>query len=341
MRVFITGITGLVGCHAAAAMLAAGHQVRALVRSRDKLERVMAPLGVDTAAIEVCEGDLLQAGELVTWLQGCDALVHCAGLFSNDVNDAEKVRHINVDGTRKILEAAVAAKLDPVIYVSSILALFPPPGDRQRAEDPVQTPDGFYAHTKADAESIAREHQARGAPVVTVYPGAVHGPHDPTFSIGPQMLADFLRQGKVLVTEGGLVYTDARDLARVITAALQPGQGARRFMFGGNFLSHAELHGLLCRLTGRELGQQRMPGWLMRLFGRIGDLGTRLFGLQPQLTLEKADVLTRSVPCDDGPAAQQLGVQSMSAEQSFRDLLVWMYRDGQLSAGDVGKLAED
>lgn len=340
MKALVTGATGLLGCHITAALLAAGHEVRALVRDPARLTQALAPFGVDDVRLEATVGDLLDDTSVTAALAGREAVVHAAGYFSNDVSQADRMRAINVEAPKRLFLAAADARIDPIIYISSILALFPPPGDCQRADDPVQAPEGVYAQTKADAERAARDCQARGLPVVTIYPGAVHGPHDPTFSIGPQMIANFLRTGTVLVTENGLVYTDVRDIARLAVAVLEPGRGPRRYMFGGNFLSHSELHALLSALTGRPLRSQQLPGWLLRALGRLGDLGTRVFGKQPDLTYEKALVLTASVPCDDTPAITEFGLEPLSAKKSFSDLLRWMYTSGRLSAAEVGRLAD-
>ncbi len=266
-------------------------------------------------------------------------MLHTAGLFSNRKEDKALMEKTNIEGTRRVIDIAHKLGLDPIIHVSSILALFPPPGQTQTAEDPVRSPNSVYAATKAAAESVAREFQSRGAPVICVYPGAVQGPFDPTFSDGPRLIARYLKGGSVLVTEGGLVYTDVRDLAQVFNGLLEAGKGPRRYMFGGHYLSHAALKDLLTKLTGRDLKAQTMPGWLMRLMGRVGDFFTRLSGKSSPLTYEAASVLTRSVPCNDQPAISEFNLNPHSAEQSFHDLLLWMYDAGRLKAHHVGELA--
>ena len=59
-RVLLTGATGLIGCHTAAALAREGFAVRALVRDEAKLARVLAPLGVDLArdGVEPARGDV-------------------------------------------------------------------------------------------------------------------------------------------------------------------------------------------------------------------------------------------------------------------------------------------
>ena len=345
MRVLITGATGLVGCHATARFIAEGHQVRAVVRDPAKLERVLEPLGIPAGRVEAVVGDVLEPASLEVAARGCEAAVHCAGFYSHEPRLHEMLRRTNVEGTENVLSCAVAAGLDPVVHVSSMLAMFPAPGPLMRSDDPVVTPLATYARTKADAENIARRLQGEGAPVVTVYPASVQGPHDPTVvagaRTGPHIIATTLREGRVLVTEGGLAYTDARDLARLLEAVLRPDLGPRRFLFGGRFLTHAEYHSLLCELTGRALKADRIPGTLLRLLGRFGDLRHRLFGTWVELDGEAAWVLTRSVPLDDEAARRDLNIEPMPARNSFRDLLRWMLEAGVLEAEHVGRVARE
>lgn len=327
MRVLVTGATGFVGSHMVARLLAAGHEVGTVVRDAAKLERVLTPLDADASAVHIHPGDLLSL-ELPPLLQGYEALIHCAGLFSHHQRDAERMWELNVCASERLLRAAAAAGLDPVIHVSSFLAMFPPRGARIHADDPVREPRAIYTRSKAQAERDARALQQQGAPVVSLYPSSVIGPHDPTVGSGPEMIADYVNRGAVLVTQGGLVYSDVRDLARLAETLLLPGQGPRRIMACGDFISHAHLHQLLCAASGRSLKAQHVPGWLMRTLGRLGDLKQRLGGDLPALTFEAAEVLTRCVPVDDRQARQLLGKNLIGGEQGLRDMLDWMRTQG-------------
>ena len=344
MRILVTGATGLVGSHATARLIADGHAVRALVRDPAKLARTLAPLGVDPGAVDAVEGNILEPEQIEAAATGCDGALHCAGYYSHDPQQADAMTRTNVEGTDHVLAVAVRMGLDPVVHVSSFLALFPCPGDRMTADAPVTTPRAAYARSKADAERIARRHQDANAPVVTVYPASVQGPHDPTVvngtsQTGPAIIARAVRAGRVLVTEGGLAYTDARDLAAVLSAAMQPGLGPRRYLFGGSFLSHQAYYDLLCELTGRELKADRLPGWLLRAMGHVGDLRQRWFGTNAELHSEAAWVLTRSVPLDDSAVRKDFGIEPMSARESFKDLLHWMLEAGLLDATQAGRVA--
>lgn len=337
MRILVTGATGLIGCHAIAALLDARHQVRAYVRSASKIEAALAPLGHSEADLEIAVGSVDEAAALSAALDGCDGLLHCAGIFSPDKRDADLLVATNVEGTRRVLEAAAASGLERVVYVSSILALFPPSGATMTANDEVASPTEMYAATKAAADRLARAAQET-MPLSIVYPAAVHGPMDPTFSIGPQLVANALATGSVLVTEGGLPTTDVRDLATLIASLFSTPDPPARIMAPSFFMRHDDYHHLLENLTGRSLTAQRIPGWLLRVMGRLGDVAAG-FGRSMQLTSEAAQVLTRSVPVDDAEACRLLGREKISEASSFRELIHWMVREGHVDSAHAGLAA--
>ena len=338
MRILVTGATGLIGCHSVAALLDAGHVVRVFVRDSAKLDRVLGPFGRGEADVEIALGGIGDRGALRSALTDCQGVLHCAGLFSPERQDEALLVETNVEGTRRVLEAAVECPLERAIYVSSMLALFPPSGETMTARDEVAEPSSMYAATKAEAERIAREFQQR-LPLTIVYPAAVQGPHDPTFSIGPQLVANALTSGKVLVTDGGLATTDVRDLARMIVAIFDGKTKERRLMAPSFFVRHDRYHALLESISGRKLEAQRLPGWLLRLFGRVGDWMQRL-GRKVELTYEAALVLTRSVPVDDREARGILERDPIGDEDSFRDLIRWMVAAGHLDARAAGRAGE-
>ncbi|MFK7898718.1 MAG: NAD-dependent epimerase/dehydratase family protein [Myxococcota bacterium] len=351
MKILVTGGTGLVGCHATAALLGAGHQVRLFVRDPGKVDRALSPLGWSCADVEIAQGDL--AGDVSAGgnggvppgraavqdsLEGCEGLLHCAGLFSPSLEDEARVKQINVEGTRNALGAGAESGVARMVHVSSMLALFPPRGAEMKATDEVAQPRSMYAQTKASAERIARALQ-ESAPLTIIYPAAVHGPNDPTFSIGPQLVAQALGAKKALVTEGGLAYTDVRDLAQVICALFDGAEHSDRLMAPSFFVTHERYRMLLELVTGHEIGAQKMPGFLLRGLGRMGDLAQK-FGRAAELNYEAAEVLTRSVPLDDRESVALLGRPKRSDEESFRDLVRWMVSAGHVSAERAGSAAE-
>ena len=85
----------------------------------------------------------------------------------------------NVTGTDLVIGAAHEMGLDPIVHVSSFVALIGTKGAILTPDSVPTTPPGAYYRSKADSDRVARGYQENGAPVVITYPGSVWGPNDP------------------------------------------------------------------------------------------------------------------------------------------------------------------
>jgi dihydroflavonol-4-reductase len=169
LLVLVTGGTGYVGSHAVAALAGAGHRIRVLARSPGQIPAAFSPLGVE--GVETAIGDVTDPATVERALEGCAAVLHAASVFSLDARKAGEMNSVNVRGTDIVLGTAHRLGLDPIVYVSSEVALLPPgEGEVLTPVSPVKRPPGPYCRSKADSELVARKFQALGAPVISVMP---------------------------------------------------------------------------------------------------------------------------------------------------------------------------
>ncbi|MBP8926756.1 MAG: SDR family NAD(P)-dependent oxidoreductase [Pseudomonadales bacterium] len=124
LRVLVTGATGFVGFHTAKLLHEAGHEVRLLVRSPDKMRRVLAPFGLDTLAH--VHGDIADEESVARALEGCDAVVHSAAMVNVLAKDATTTILTNRRGTELVIGGAVERGISRIVQVSSSTALFNP-----------------------------------------------------------------------------------------------------------------------------------------------------------------------------------------------------------------------
>jgi dihydroflavonol-4-reductase len=103
--------------------------------------------------------------------RGADA----ASVFSFDVRDVARMRRDNRRGAEVVLSTAQELGLDPIVHVSSFVALLPSDGSLRR-DSPLGRPNVPYARSKVETERIARDLQQAGAPVVITRPGDRLGP---------------------------------------------------------------------------------------------------------------------------------------------------------------------
>ena len=336
MRVLITGGTGFVGSHTAAAVLRAGHEVRLLVRRPERADAALAPLGIRIE--DIVRGDVLDAASVQAAVEGCDAIINAAAVYSMDPREAGAALATNARATEVVLEAAAAARLDPIIHVSSYVALLPS-REVLGPDSPVGVGGPAYPRSKAESELIARRHQSEGTPVVTSYPGAVVGPHDPYFGDTNFTLAMILGNRMPFALPGGWPLADVRYVANGHAAMLQPGRGPRRYLLGGHYRPWSELYASLRRLTGRRLHTVPTPGLLATASGRAMDSLQRV--TRPRLPFghQGAWTVTRCAGTDDSAARQELGIEPPPLEQTLSDTIHWMVHAGHLPTTLAGTLA--
>ena len=335
MRVLITGGTGFVGSHTTAAVIRAGHDVRLLVRRPERAGAALAPLGVSVRDTVV--GDVLDRETVRRAVAGCDALINAAAVFSLDPRQAASTLATNARGTEIVLDAAVRAGLDPVIHVSSYVALLPS-RVRLTAQSPVGANGPAYPRSKAQSELVARRHQAAGAPVVTTYPGAVAGPHDPYFGDTAFTLAMILRNRSPFAIPGTWPIADAGYVAGAHAAMLEPGRGPRRYLLGGHDIKWNDLYATLRRLTGRGLPAVPTPGFLARTSGRGMDVLQQLTRTRLPIGYQGPWIITRCAGTDDTATRRAFGIEPPPLEQTLTDTIRWMVRAEHLPARLAGDL---
>src|SRR5437764_12062496 len=175
MRVMLAGGTGFIGAHTVAALLDAGHEPTLLVRNPVRVRRNVGALGVDTEALRLVVGDMADADAVATAVADAEAVIHAAAMVAPlNRSHAQQTIETNVNGTRAVVDAALAAGCDPVVHLSSVAAVFDPREPLIHADlPPVTSADSPYTRSKALAEQLVRGHQGAGEPVTIVYPGGV------------------------------------------------------------------------------------------------------------------------------------------------------------------------
>ncbi|HEU5033840.1 MAG TPA: NAD-dependent epimerase/dehydratase family protein [Mycobacteriales bacterium] len=342
MRVLLTGATGYVGAFTLRALLDAGHEPRLLVRSRERLAAKAAAVGVGSHDLQVVVGDMTDPAAVQQAVTGADAAIHAAAVVAVlNRADAERALQANVVGTRTVLDAALAAGCDPVVHVSSVIAVFDPNAPVVSADlPPTAHARSPYTRSKALVEQLARERQADGAPVVIVYPGGVTGPAaGDSYGEVAEGFVSMLKAGLLVLDDGGITILDVRDLAGVLVATLQPGLGPRRFMAGGQLTTLGEIGDIVRRLTGRHFPALPTPGVVFRGLGHLTDAVRRVVPFATVFTAEAMDALTLVRPTDDRAVHEQLGITYRDPAESIEASLRALYAGGLLSARQVGALA--
>ncbi|BAH54202.1 SDR family NAD(P)-dependent oxidoreductase [Rhodococcus opacus] len=329
MLVLVTGGTGFVGAWSAKAAVDAGHRVRFLVRDPARLVTSAAALGLDTSDHVV--GDITDAASVRRALDGCDAVIHAAAVVAVDPRRAEEMLQTNLAGAQNVLGTAVELGLDPIVYVSSIAALFQPGARLLTPDLPVCGPSDAYGRSKARVEQYARDLQADGAPIAITYPGMIVGPPAGNqFGEAAQAVEAAVHLRGLPGRGAAWTMVDVREVATAHAALLRQGSGARRFMLGGPRIPIAGIAGMLATITGRRMGVYPVPDSALRLVGRLVDVIDRFVSIDTPVSEAAMEYYTRMPDTDDSPSESELGVKYRDSVETLADTVAGLIEAGRL-----------
>lgn len=323
MRLWLSGGTGFVGGRLAEMLRERGDHVVALARPTANTERLEA------IGAEIAVGDITDLDSVRTSMEGCDGGFHVAAWYEVGVDDRERMFDINVGGTRNVLAAAKETGLPKLVYCSTCGALGPhEPGalPDETFENPVGL-GSYYTESKYEAHRVVRSAAAEGLPVVTVLPGGIYGPNDP--SVVGRILAMVVR-GLMPVTalaDGEFTFVHVDDVARGHILAFEKGTPGEEYVLGGE---PATVHDVLQRAAvaaGRRPPKRSIPTGVLKAVAPVSGPFTRVMGFGPRFLQEAISQASgKSFAYSWEKARTRLGYRPMSLDEGIPPTVEWYRR---------------
>jgi nucleoside-diphosphate-sugar epimerase len=256
--IFVTGGTGFLGRHLVPALCRANFPVRVLTRSPERHLWIQK-----YPHVEIVHGDLRDAQLVQAGVQGCQYVVHAAGLFRFWGREAD-FDQTNVTGTENVMRAAAKAHVERVLHISTIAVIGQPDPEHVIDEAYPAHPVDPYQRSKWRAEQIVlRDHQEQYVPVIILRPGAYYGPLG-TYAFNRLFFRDPMR-GIIMQVSGGkhiIFPAYVADVVQGIMKAMDRGRVGEVYNICGDWISHKDAFDIICQEAHLRWPRLPIPGWM-------------------------------------------------------------------------------
>ncbi|MBI2821329.1 MAG: NAD-dependent epimerase/dehydratase family protein [Acidobacteria bacterium] len=289
--------------------------------------------------VEVQPGDLRDTGSVEAFFQGAAgaALFHCAGVI-HPTRGVREFFEVNVEGTRRLLQAAEEAGVRRAVVVSSNSPTGTNPHrDHLFDEASPYHPYMGYGRSKMLMEQIVGQFQARGKlETVIVRPPWFYGPDQP-----PRQTLFFrmIKEGTMPIVGDGenkrsMAYVDNLCQGLLLAAATPGAAGQTYWIADRRPYTMNEIVDTVERLMENEFGVA-VSHKRLRLPTLVGEAATLCDRLLQGLGLyhQKIHVLSemnKTIACSVAKAQRELGYDPIvELEEGMRRSLAWLRENGQ------------
>jgi dihydroflavonol-4-reductase len=329
VKTLITGATGFVGSAVLRQLLAAGHEVGALVRPKSDLRNLSG------LPVEIINGDVTDRPSLDRAMKGCCTLFHVAADYRLWVLKPGEMYETNVIGTRNVMLAAMEAGIKRVVYTSSVATLgVNLNGSPADEETPVSLKDmiGHYKRSKFMAEAeVKRLADERGLPVVIVNPSTPVGPRDIKPTPSGRIIVDAASGRMPAYVDTGLNLVHVDDVAMGHLLALERGKVGERYILGACNMSLREIFCAVATFAGRNPPRIRLPHPVVFPIACISEAWARLVSRrEPRVPLTGVRLARKKMFFSAEKAKRFLGFNPRPVEEALHDAVDWFRENGYL-----------
>lgn len=326
--VLVTGVSGFLGSAVARAFAAAGYRVRGVARASSDRTNLAAFPG------ELAEADLRDAEAVARAVDGVGALVHVAADYRLWAPDPEEIVRNNAATTRIVMEAALAAGVERIVYTSSVATLLPDPdgaADETRAATPAAV-IGAYKRSKVVAERLVEAMVAeRGLPAVIVNPSTPIGPGDVKPTPTGRIIVEAASGRMPAFVDSGLNLVHVADVARGHVLALKRGRVGERYILGGQDVALGAMLAEVARLVGRKPPTVALPRAPLYPLAWINERLAKVIGKEPFLTLDGLRMSKHHMFYSSAKATRELGYTARDHREALADAVAWFRAQGMLA----------
>jgi len=306
MKILITGATGYIGYKLAMEAARRNYTVHILVRD------LQSPLLPTHPNIIKFKGDITDKASVMAAMANCDKVIHAAAIAKLSAKDNTIFYSVNVEGTRNMLDAALALGVKKFVFTSSGAVIGPSGKYPMSESDPrIAAFENDYEISKHWAEELVKEYCRRGLFAIIVVAPRVYGPgHECNGNTMNVLLKNILSLRLAFVPSYDNVVANYAFVDDVVTGhflAMDKGLGGEKYILGGENLSYRSFFQLIKQNTGKKIGLIRIPKLLLKIFSFFYMSVCALVGKETHISPKVVDRLAQDRALSSDKAIRQLG----------------------------------
>lgn len=297
--ILLTGGTGLVGAHLLYRLVSDDENVRAIYRTKRKLENVKQVFSCYTEDvqtlfdnIEWVKADLLDVPALDEALHDIEYVYHCAAFVSFEPDKYQQLRRTNIEGTANVVNLCISNKVKKLCYVSSIATIGNALKNEPITEDTHWNPEddnNVYAITKYGAEMEVWRATQEGLDAVIVNPGVILGAG--IWRYGSGSIFKKVHKGLKYYTSGSVGLVSVTDVVDIMIQLLKSDIKNERYILVAENLSYKSFLQTIAKALNVKPPSTLAQPWLLQIGWRLDWLKRKLTGKRRSLTKHLAQSL--------------------------------------------------
>ncbi|MGB0870448.1 MAG: NAD-dependent epimerase/dehydratase family protein [Flavobacteriales bacterium] len=312
-KVFVTGITGLLGQNVVRDLLKHHYEVVGLLRSNpNKYE-------IKNENLQLVAASLFD--DFSSTLMGVDYVIHIAANTSQNGLKSKEYDDVNCNASLQLAHAAYLAKVKKFIYVSTANTLgFGDLDNLGHEENPMRFPftKSYYAQSKlkAEKELIKLKNKLN---ITIINPTFMLGAHDSKPSSG-KLIYMVLNKKVAFYPPGGKNVVHVKDVSQAILKSLTSANSGNQFLIANENLSYLEIFKKIKKISNQKTKLIPLPKTVLITLGYIGNL-LRYFGIKTSLSSANMNILCINNFFSNKKSVQELNLEYRSANSAIKEAI--------------------
>ncbi|MEO5647129.1 MAG: NAD-dependent epimerase/dehydratase family protein [Chitinophagaceae bacterium] len=291
--VLVTGGSGMVGGELITQLLAHNVEVKAIYNN------TLLPHALH-ANLHVVQCDILDTCGLEEMMQDVTHVYHCAAIVSFNPKRKDEIFKINIEGTTNVVNAALDAGVQKLLFVSSVAALGRLREGYMVTEEMVwteETSNSNYGKSKYLSEMEVWRGIAEGLPSVIVNPSLILGAGN--WTKGSSGIFKSAYDEFPWYTDGVTGFVDVRDVAKAMIMLMESEISSERFILNATNTTYHEVFDRMAVCFGKKPPYKKVTKFIADVVWRLEAIKAMFSGKDPLVTKETATTALAKVYFDN------------------------------------------